>query len=112
MWFEKADAGHNRSVFYAVYAAPLVVGLIAALALRHVAALVVVGAVLGAAVWAVAAPLDEFDGLEGGAFVGALLVAMLVCSWSLGVVVGGLIHRLTRGRPQRVDRRGRSLRWD
>jgi hypothetical protein len=99
-------------VFYAVYAAPLVIGLIAALALRHVAALVVVGAVLGAAVWAVAAPLGAFDGLEGGAFVGALLVAMLVCSWSLGVVVGGLIRRFSHGQSQRVARRGRSLRWD
>jgi hypothetical protein len=80
-------------VFYAV--ALLVVGLFTALALPRVAALVVVGAVLGAVWWAVAALTGGFDDLEGGAFVGALLVAMFVCSWSLGVVMGGLIRRLT-----------------
>jgi hypothetical protein len=80
-------------VFYAV--ALLVVGLLTALALPRVAVLVVVGAVLGAVWWSVAALTGGFDDLEGGAFVGALLVALFVCSWSLGVVVGGLIRRLT-----------------
>ena len=80
-------------MFYAV--ALLVVGLFTALALPRVAALVVVGAVVGAVWWAVAALTGGFDDLEGGAFAGALLVAMVVCSWSLGVVVGALIRRLT-----------------
>src|SRR5215210_1676391 len=98
-------------MFYAVYAVPLVVGLVAALALHRVAVLVVVGAVLGAVWWAVAALTGGFDDLEGGAAVGALLVGMLVVSWSLGVLVGGLIRRLTHGRPPR-SRDRRSLRWD
>jgi hypothetical protein len=88
----RTSAGQNRFVFYSV--ASLVVGLFAALALPRLAALVVVGAVLGAVWWSVAALTGEFDALERGPFAGALLVAMLICSWSVGVVVGGLIRRL------------------
>jgi uncharacterized membrane protein YccC len=84
--------------WYLILAGTFVVGLALEALFRHGHAwILALGLVIGFVLSFIGARADRHENLEGGSALAAILVALLVGSWSLGVAAGYPLRRIARG---------------